>query len=129
MTACYDIILRSPRDRETAARILKYAPVGSTVEITGPRRTIPQNKRLWSILTEISVAKPGGREHTPDMWKNLFLHAAGHAVQFEVGLDGRPFPVGFRSSRLTKAQMIDLQTFIEQWCAENGVALRDTEAA
>ena len=125
----HTVLLSSASARERAHRLVNAAPPGSVVEVRQPRRTIDQNARLWAMLSEISMQKPGGREHTPETWKCLFMAAAGHAVQFEVGLDGRPFPVGFRSSRLTKAQMIDLQTVIEQWCAENSVALRDTEAA
>ena len=125
----HTVVLSSAAARDRAHRLVTAAPPGSVVEVRQPRRTIDQNARLWAMLSEISMQKPGGREMTPDVWKAAFMNAAGHAVQFEVGLDGRPFPVGFRSSRLTKAQMADLQTFIEQWCAENGVTLRDTEAA
>ena len=125
----HTVVLRGRMARDRAQQLVRAAPAGSVMEIRAPRRTIDQNARLWAMLSEISMQKPGGREMTPDVWKAAFMNAAGHAVQFETGLDGRPFPVGFRSSRLTKAQMIDLQTFIEQWCAENGVTLRDTEAA
>lgn len=125
----HTVVLRGRMARDRAQQLVRAAPAGSVMEIRAPRRTIDQNARLWAMLSEISMQKPGGREHTPETWKCLFMAAAGHAVQFETGLDGRPFPVGFRSSRLTKAEMIDLQTFIEQWCAENGVTLRDTEAA
>jgi len=123
------VILHSRHDRERAARAIAAAPAGSVVEVRAPRRSVDQNSRLWAILSEISMQKPGGRMHTPETWKCLFMAAAGHAVQFETGLDGRPFPVGFRSSRLSKAQMADLQTWIEAWCAENDVHLRDMEAA
>jgi hypothetical protein len=125
----HTVILSSDAARDRAHRLVSAAPPGSVVEIRAARRTLDQNSRLWAILSEISMQKPGGREHTPETWKCLFMAAAGHAVQFETGLDGRPFPVGFRSSRLTKGQMADLQTWIEAWCAENGVRLRDMEDA
>ena len=51
----------------------------------------------------------------------MFMHACGHAVQFESGLDGKPFPTGFRSSKLSKSQMSDLIEFIHAYAASNGV--------
>ena len=57
------------------------------------------------------------------------MSACGHAVQFEMGLDGKPFPVGFRSSRLTKKQFSDLIEFIYSWCAEKGLHIETREAA
>lgn len=123
------IRLSGPRERERAARAIMSAPPGSMVEISAPRRTLDQNSLLWVYLSRISTAKPGGRRLSPDVWKALFMHACGHEVQFEAGLDGSPFPLGFRSSKLTKAQMGDLLTFIQQWCAENDVPLGDEQEA
>ncbi|MGL5733630.1 MAG: recombination protein NinB [Beijerinckiaceae bacterium] len=37
------------------------------------------------------------------------------------GLDGRPFPQGFRSSRMTVAQMSAMIEYMTAWGAENGV--------
>lgn len=123
------IRLDGPRQRERAIRTIQSAPAGSMVEIGAPRRTLDQNSLLWVYLSRISAAKPGGRKLSPDVWKALFMHACGHAVQFEVGLDGSPFPLGFRSSKLTKAQMGDLLDFIAAWAGENGVDLSEAEAA
>ena len=73
------------------------------------------------MLSDISRAKPQGRVHIPEVWKCLFMAACGHQVQFEMGLDGRPFPTGFKSSRLSKNEMMDLITFVQQWGDEQGV--------
>jgi len=80
---------------------------------------------MWAMLTDVSRAKPEGRMHTPDTWKALFMQACGHAVHFEMGLSGEPFPVGFRSSRLSKAQMSELIEFILAWGTEKGVPWSD----
>jgi hypothetical protein len=78
------------------------------------------------MLTDISAAKPEGRELTPDVWKSIFMHALDHAQRFEVALDGKGMvPVGFRSSKLTVRQMGDLMTLIEEYAARHGVALQD----
>lgn len=104
-----------------AKELIDKAPHGAVVNIRPATRTNEQNALLWSLLSEVSRAKPDGRTHTPDVWKALFMSACGHAVQFEVGLDGHPFPLGFRSSRLSKEQMTDLIEFILSYCAEKGI--------
>jgi hypothetical protein len=122
------VILHSGSQRSFAKAMIDRAPVGAVMTIKEATRTTDQNALLWSVLSDISRAKPEGRRHTPEVWKCLFMSACGHAVQFEMGLDGKPFPVGFRSSRLTKSQFSDLIEFIYSWCAEKGVSL-DREAA
>jgi len=84
-----------------------------------------QNDKMWAMLSEISEAKPQDRSHTPEVWKALFMHALGHEARFEIGLNGEPFPIGFRSSRLSVSQMSDLIEFMNSWCAQNGVVLSD----
>ena len=116
-------ILSSPARREWAKRLIGAAPEYATVTIRPQDRTTDQNAKLWAMLSDISVAKPDGRKHTPEVWKCLFMSACGHAVQFETGLDGTPFPVGFRSSRLSKHQMSELIEFIYAYAADKGVQL------
>lgn len=115
------LILYGPRQRAEAKRLIEAAPDNAVVSIRPQKRTIEQNAKMWSLLSDVSRAKPEGRCHTPDVWKALFMEACGHTVQFEVGLDGKPFPLGHRSSRLSKHQMMDLITFIQQWGDEHGV--------
>lgn len=123
------VIIHSPGNRQDAARIIAAAPLGSMVKVYPPKRTIPQNDRLWAMLSEVSRAKPEGRTHTPEVWKALFMAACGWSVQFEQGLEGGPpFPVGFRSSRLTKEQCGELMDFIAAYCARQGVTLRGEAA-
>jgi hypothetical protein len=119
------IILRGPSQRDFAKALLDRAPVDAVVTIKEATRTLDQNSRLWAMLSDVSRSKPEGRMHTPEVWKNLFMHACGHAVQFEHGLDGKPFPVGFRSSRLTKGQMSDLMEFVTEYGARHNVRWTD----
>lgn len=119
------VILKEPRHRALAAQLVMRAPDGFVVTIKEQTRTGEQNALMWCLLSDVSRSKPAGRKATPEVWKELFMHACGHATQFEMGLDGQPFPVGFRSSRLSKSQMGDLITFIQAWGAENGVQWSD----
>lgn len=123
MTA-HTVVLRTKADRNRACAVIHSAPFDAVVTVKASNRTNEQNSLLWAVLSEISALKPNGRRHTPDMWKALFMQAAGHEVQFLSGLDGNPFPVGFRSSKLSKVQMTELLEWIFAWCAENGIALR-----
>lgn len=122
------VILNGASQRAFAKQMIDRAPANAVLTIREATRTTDQNALLWSVLSDISRAKPEGRLHTPEVWKCLFMSACGHAVQFEMGLDGKPFPVGFRSSRLTKAQFSDLIEFIYSWCAEKGVVLEKVAA-
>ena len=114
--------LSGPSQRYHAQRAVEAAPMDYIVTIKEPTRSLDQNARLWPMLGDISKAMPDGRRHTPDDWKCLFMHACGWEVQFLDGLDGRPFPSGFKSSRMTVRQMADLITFISAYGDEHGVA-------
>lgn len=119
------VILDSRYNRDKAHRDIDAAPIGSVMTIKPPSRTPDQNAKLWAMLTDISRAMPGGRKHPAETWKELFCHACGWAVQFEMGLNGQPFPVGYRTSRMSKTQMADLITFIDAWAAEQGIQLSE----
>lgn len=109
------------KGRDVAHRLVDAAPVGAVLNISQPSRTLDQNAKLWAMLSDISRAMPEGRRHTAEQWKCLFMHACGWEVQFLPGLDGNPFPAGFRSSRMTKKQMADLITFILEFGDRHGV--------
>ena len=120
----HTVILVGERQRDFAQRLVAQAPLGYVVSVKPQTRSGEQNALMWALLTEISKAKPYGREATPESWKLLFMHACGHACQFEIGLNGSPFPVGFRSSQLSKEQMSDLIEYIRAYAAEAGLELK-----
>jgi hypothetical protein len=117
----YRFILNSDAARNRAIAAIDRAPAGYIASIEEPRRTLSQNDRLWALLSDVAMSKPMGRMHTPEEWKCIFMAACGWEVAFLPGLDGRFLPYGYRSSKLTKKQMTDLQDFISAWGAENGV--------
>lgn len=120
----HTVIIVGEKQREFAHKLVSQAPVGYVVSVKPQNRSGKQNALMWALLTEISKAKPHGREATPESWKLLFMHACGHACQFEIGLNGQPFPVGFRSSQLSKEQMSDLIEYIRAYAAEAGLELK-----
>ena len=125
----HTIRLTGSAQREYARRLILAAPDYAVVTINPGDRTLDQNSKMWAMLSDVSRAKPEGRLHTPEVWKALFMSACGHAVQFEAGLDGKPFPVGFRSSHLSKSEMSDLIEFVSAWGTQRGVVWSDEAGA
>lgn len=120
------IILNGPASRQQAMRLIGIAPQGAVLNIREAKRTTDQNSLLWALLSDISRAKPDGRVLDTDTWKALFMHEAGFKCTFEPTLDGQGVvPLGFKSSRLRKAEFSDLIEAIFSFAAEKGIALSD----
>lgn len=115
------VILRGENQRDLAKRLIDRAPPNAIVSIKEATRTNEQSAKMFAMLSDIARAKPMGRRHTVEDWKALAMNACGWECQFQEGLDGRPFPMGFRSSRLTKTQMSMLIEWLYAFGAEHGV--------
>lgn len=114
--------LIGPDQRAYAVRKVFLAPYGWVCTVRPPKRTNDQNDLFWEVMTDLSRAEPEGRRWTKETWRDAILHATGHAVQFEVGLEGAgAFPVGFRSSKLSVAQMSMCLDFAFAYGARHGV--------
>ena len=122
-------VLWSPQARIKAKRLIDAAPHNAVVTIKPEKRSNDQNAKMWAMLTDVSAAKPEGRAATPETWKQLFMHALGFEVAFEMGLNGQPFPTGFRSSRFTKQQMSDFIEFIYEYGARHNIKWTEPEMA
>jgi hypothetical protein len=132
MTDRAEITLRNVVDREMAVAWVKSLPDGTRVEFKGPTRSLAQNSRLWPLLERVSQRMTlGGRAWDAEAWKCIFMRAMGRETPFLPDLNGQGFfPQGFRSSKLSRREMADMQTFIESYCAEQGVDIwADAEAA
>lgn len=115
------LILSNLFARQRAKALIDKAPDGYVCEVREQRRSVDQNDYFWELLGDISRARPLGRRHTPDDWKAIAMNACGWECQFCEGLDGRPFPLGFRSSKLTKSQMSTLIEWLIAFGSEYGV--------
>ena len=115
-------VLTSDFARQRAVRLVLGAPDGYVATVAEPKRTLSQNDLFWQMLTDISIAKPGGDRYTPEEWKPRIMQACGWECQFLPGiLDGHPFPVGFKSSQLTVKQMGALIDWMQAWGDEQGI--------
>ena len=120
-------ILFHAADRDVVARWLNAAPIGSRVEIKAPQRTVPQNARLWAMLSDVAIQlKWHGIKLSADDWKLLFLDALKREVRMVPNLDGNGFvSLGRSSSDLSKEEMSDLMELIAAFGANHGVTFHD----
>lgn len=121
----HTVILATQAQRDLAHKMIDRAPPGYVVKIVEPKRTTDQSAKMWAMLTDISRAKPviNGeiQRFTPEEWKSRIMHACGWEQQFLPGLDGRPFPSGFKSSQMSKSQMSSMIEWMYAWGDERGV--------
>lgn len=116
------VVLVGDSQRSFAKQLIDKAPKNAVVSIKEATRSNEQSAKMYAMLSDISRAKPDGRRWTPDTWKAAFMNSTGHQVQFCEGLDDSgPFPLGFRSSRLTVKQMSDLIEVIYEYGSRHGV--------
>lgn len=124
------LVLDDPDIRDVRNKAIDWinrAPVGTRVEFKASKRSLPQNDRLWAMLTDVQTyMKAKEADYSTDQWKVIFLHAWGKEIEFLPGLDGKTFvPYGQSSSDLSKEEMTDFIEFIMAWGAENGVTFHD----
>lgn len=120
------IILSNPVNRMRAHRLIEAAPDRAVLNVREANRSSDQNAKLWAMLSDVARAKPGGRVLTTENWKCLFMNAAGFNCTFVPSLDGAGVvPLGFKSSRLNKAEFSDLIEAIYHFGAEHGVEWTD----
>jgi len=121
------IILASKRDRERAIRWVDDAPPMTRIEFKATKRTLPQNDRMWAMLTDIaSQLKWHGVKLTPDDWKLIFLDALKREVRMVPNIDGNGFVnLGRSSSDLSKDEMSDLIELMQEFGARHGVVFNE----
>ena len=90
-------------------------------------RSLAQNARLWAMLTDISHQVGWyGRKLSPEEWKHVFS-ASLKKQDVVPGLDGGFVVLGLSTSKMTRAEMSDLQTLMEAFGADKGVRFSGPE--
>lgn len=127
----YLLTLRSTVERERASKIIAKAPFGTRVEFKAARRTIPQNDRMWAMLTDVALqVKWYGQTLRPEDWKLMFLDALKRELRMVPNIDGNGFVnLGRSSSDLGKQEMSDLMELISAFGAQHGVKFADEAEA
>ena len=121
--------LSSNSVRDRAMALVRALKSGWRMSIREPNRTQEQNDKLWAMLTDLSRAKPLGRAHPPDQWKAIMMRACGHEIGYLIDIEGEPFPIGYRSSKLKVKEMADLITYIYSFGDEHGVVWNEPKEA
>ena len=119
--------------RGHARKLLERVPLGTRVEFKGSRRSLPQNDKMWAMLTEVARQKEHyGRKYSAEVWKCLFLHQLFEESLHQLipSLDESEIIKVTRSSRnLSKNEMSELIELIAAWGAQNGVRFANDEQA
>ena len=107
------------------AKALLLAGHRLVLEVKPETRSLAQNSRLWAMLTDISRQVDWyGNKLTPEEWKDVFS-AALKKQKVIPGLDGGFVVCGQRTSRMTRAEMSELQELMAAFGAERGVVFHD----
>lgn len=98
-----------------------------TLEIRPEKRSDAQNRRLWAMLTDISTQVDWyGQKLTAEEWKDVFS-ASLKRTKVVPGLDGGFVVCGQSTSKMTKAEMCELQELMEAFGVQKGVRFRAPE--
>ncbi|CAB4140892.1 Recombinase NinB [uncultured Caudovirales phage] len=108
---------------ETAFRNAARLAFPFVLELRPVKRTDEQNSMLWPVLKAFSEqVEIRGQRLDPEQLKCVLMHAWGREVETLPTLDGKSwFPVGFRSSKLTKTEFSSFLTFVLAEAAMRGV--------
>lgn len=103
----------------------------SRITLQRPKRSVPQSDKMWAMLTELAEQKPVhcGVPMDPVKWKAVMMQALGAEMVMMPTLDGQNwFPLGLRSSELSREEMADLLTYMQAWADQNGVIFSEKGA-
>ena len=118
------LTLRNPLLRAQAIRAIQQIPLDRVMDFTlAPHkssRSLEQNARYWSLLTEISEQlKPDGNKYSPETWHEYMK--ARFIGKDVVIVDGEPLLIAKTSTKLKVAEFGDYMTQVEAWGVEHGV--------
>ncbi len=121
------LVLANDHFKRRAIDWITKAPKDTRVEFKGPKRTLPQNDRLWAMLTDLSVQLNWhGHRLTADEWKLQMLDALRRSTQEQLKIVPNTDGTGFvnlstSSSDLSKAEMSDMIEIMFAFGAKHGV--------
>lgn len=95
-----------------------------TLELRPAKRSDAQNRRLWSMLTDVSrQVQWHSYWLTTEEWKDVFS-AALKRTKVVPGIDGGFVVCGQSTSAMTRAEMNELLALIEAFGANHNVAFK-----
>lgn len=116
------IRLVGPPQRTYAHQCIEEAADNDVVRIGVETRSEEQNRKMWPMLADLRDQVEWLGDYTPDDIKLMFLNRLGVELRFLPTLERQGmFPVGLKSSTLTKEQFRALIEILYQFGAENDV--------
>ena len=92
-----------------------------TIDVKPETRSLAQNARLWAMLGDVSKQVDWyGRKLSPTAWKHVFT-AALTKQDVVPGIDGGFVVLGKETSKMTRAEMTELQELMQAFGAQQGV--------
>ncbi|MBO9710522.1 MAG: recombination protein NinB [Caulobacter sp.] len=123
------LVLSGADIRAKARHWVDVAPINTRVEFKKPQRTLPQNARMWAMLTDVAEQLPWhGVKLTADDWKLIFLDGLKQEMRLVPNINGNGFVnLGRSSSDLSREEMGDLMALIEAFGAQHGVTFHEPD--
>lgn len=116
------IFLVGEAQRQYAKRMIDQAPAGWMVKIAEQTRSDAQNRKLWPMIADLQQQVPDMATYSAEDIKCRLMNALGVELRFLPELEGAGmFPVGMRSSLLTKSQFSALIELIFAYGAKRNV--------
>ena len=110
-----------------AAKAMLAAGHRMVLTLKPETRSLAQNARLWAMLTDISKQVDWyGRKLSPDDWKHVFS-ASLKKQDVVPGIDGGYVVLGLSTSKMTKAEMSDMQELMAAFGAQHDVVFSGPE--
>lgn len=122
MTNRRTLKLSTRQARQRAHALIDAAPEGYVITVGEETRSQEQNRLLWPMISDIQSQVPDMEKFNAEDIKLRFLNALGTELRFLPELEGAGmFPVGQRSSTLSKGQFSALVELVFKFGAERGV--------
>ena len=105
--------------RKRALDEVRTMPLGYSVDIQPPKRTLDQNARFHAICGELAGRAWGGRPRTDTEWKALLV--SGHAVatkqeaEIVEGLEGEVVALRESTATMSKQRSTSLLDYAESY--------------
>lgn len=121
------LILNGQEARRKAAGWIAKAPINTRVTFQGPKRSVPQNDKMWAALTDFSEQLSWhGRKLLPHQWKKMFLRELNSELLLVPNFSNNGYiDIGESSSDLDKEEMSNLIELIHAKGAEYGVTFNE----
>ena len=123
--------LRTKHQRQRAKDLIDRVGENYVQVLREETRSDEQNRALWGWIKQLREGLPDTfGQFAPNDCKLRLMAALGSVMRFLPELDGGGmFPVGYRSSELTKTQFSALLEIINEYAARNGVKLKGEQNA